>query len=112
MFNNVPLPSPGAPGIPIAPFPVTPVFTGCGVVEGARVTNWRVDWSPVTYATKYRSTGVSSVRTWVFESPATSVDVYTNVTGTVRVQSCNSANICSNPSVSVTVFHQSQCANF
>jgi hypothetical protein len=118
MFNNVPLPSPGAPppvgypGIPIAPFPVTPVFTGCGVIEGARVTNWRVDWSPVTYATKYRSTGVSSVRTWVFESPATSVDVYTNVTGTVRVQSCNSANICSNPSVSVTVFHQSQCANF
>jgi hypothetical protein len=118
MFNNVPLPSPGAPlpvgypGIPIAPFPVTPVFIGCNIVEGARVSTWRVDWSPVTYATKYRSTGVSPVRTWVVESPDTEIGVYTDVTGTVRVQSCNAANICSNPSVSVTVFHQSQCANF
>jgi hypothetical protein len=119
MFNNVPVPAPGGtpatpgyPGVPVAPFPITPVFTGCGMVNNARVTNWRVDWSPVPLATKYRSTGLSSVRNWTFESPQPFVDLYTNVNGTVSVQSCNIANICSGPSVSVSVFHQSQCQNF
>lgn len=119
MFNNVPVPAPGGapptpgyPGVPVPPFPVTPVFTGCGTVNNAPVTNWRVDWSPVPLATKYRSTGLSSVRNWTFESPQPFVDVYTNVNGTVSVQSCNIANICSGPSVSVSVFHQSQCQNF
>jgi hypothetical protein len=62
--------------------------------------------------TKYRSTGNSPVNNFVVEPPDTFVPVYTNVNGTVRVQSCNSANICSNPSVSVTVFQQPQCTNF
>jgi len=37
---------------------------------------------------------------------------YKAANGRVSEQSCNIANTCSSPSVSVNVFHQSQCQNF
>jgi hypothetical protein len=119
MYNNIPpgqQPPPiGVPAPPVpaaAPFPIVAVFTGaCPVVNGARTSEWRVDWGAVPYAVIYRVTAIAGGTLWdVAQTPSLWTYAQTNLSnGEVYVQGCNSIGQCGPPSIHVAVYHQPSC---
>lgn len=123
MYNNIPgvggssppIGVPVQPGVPAPPFPVTVVFTGgCPILDGARVSEYRIDYPPVLGATTYRGfvQQINGPLTDSITTSSTYFFVQTNVPAQASVASCNSNNICGNSSVRVQVQMHPSCVNF